>query len=402
MGGSSTSDTPVLPSQRMGPRLTRRDFLALSGAALAAHNLPAQNPTARINVADAERSRVLAESPRALAAPITPLIPAANAPANTFVSEVEPERGVADPHTSNKLFRANAIALRNTSANVACLSAAYILTHDEQYSRRAGEHLRAWFVTEKTRMLPTGDLAGREYGSAAGTPNGIVDFAPLAELIRSTSFLVDSQTLAEDELDTMNQWFLDFASWLDTDRTAKLARDTRDHRASAWLLIRSAIARATRKDQDIEDCRKRFRAPTLRNQIDANGIFPQEVSTPNPYRNTLFNFDLLAGVCQLLASPFDLLWDYDLQDGPGMRIVAAHLYPVIAHPEKWNYMADADHFLELPGPRPALLFAGRAYERPEYVDLWRKLDPQPVPANIGEAFPIRQPLLWTERAAHGL
>ena len=382
--------------------LTRRDFLALTGAAVTSPALPAQNPTARINVAEAERPRILAEVPRALAAPITTITAAAKAPANTFVSEVEPERGVSDPHTSSKLFRAHAIALRNTSNNVACLAAAYALTHDEQYAKRAGEHLRAWFVTENTRMLPVGDLAGREYGSETGTSTGINDFTPLAELIRSTSFLVDSQALAEDELDLMNQWFLDFAAWLDDNRTAKLARDTRDHRASAWLLIRSAIARATRKDADIEDCRKRFRSPTLRNQINDVGIFPQEVSTPNPYRNTLLNFDLLAGVCQLLASPFDLLWDYDLQDGPGMRIVAAHLYPVIAHPEKWNYMADADHFTELPGQRPALLFAGRAYNRPEYVDLWRKLDAQPVPANLAEAFPIRQPLLWTERAAHGL
>jgi hypothetical protein len=385
-----------------GLRLTRRNFLSLSAASVTARVLPAQNPTARINVADAERPRVLAEAPHALAAPITPITTAPKGPPNTFVSEVEPERGVSDPHTSSKLFRAHAVALRNFSVNVACLSAAYVLTHDEQYARRAGEHLRAWFVLENTRMRPTGDRAGREYGSEAGTPTGINDFTPLAELIRSTSFLVDSNALAEDELDIMNQWFLDFASWLDTNRTAKLARDTRDHRASTWLLIRSAIARATRKDADIEDCRKRFRAPTLRNQIDANGVFPQEVSTPNPYRNTLLNFDLLAGACQLLASPFDLLWDYDLQDGPGMRIVAAHLYPVIAHPEKWNYMADADHFTELPGPRPALLFAGRAYNRPEYVDLWRKLDAQPVPANLAEAFPIRQPLLWTERAAHGL
>lgn len=387
------------------PRFTRRNFLALTSATLTAQLLPAQTPTARINVAEAERPRVLAEAPHALAAPITPLtaIPAPHsAESNTFVSEIEPERGVSDPHTNTKLFRAHTTALRETSANIACLSAAYVLTHDEQYARRAGEHLRAWLITPQTRMLPNADLAGREYGSETGTPGGIVDLTPLAELVRSTSFLVDSKALAEDELDTMNQWFLDFASWLDTDRNARIARDTKDHRASAWLLIRSTIARATRKDEDIDDCRKRFRAPTLRNQINEVGVFPQEVATPNPYRNTLFNFDLLAGACQLLASPFDLLWDYELPDGPGMRSVAAHLYPVIAHPGKWNYMADADHFTELPGPRPALLFAGRAYNRPEYVDLWRKLDAQPVPADLAAFFPIRQPLLWTERALHGL
>jgi hypothetical protein len=385
------------------PCLTRRNFLSLSAATLTAQALPAQTPSARINVADAERTRVLAEAPHALAAPVSPLTetPAPHVDANTFVSDIEPERGVSDPRSSNKLFRAHATALRNASATIACLSAAYVLTHDEQYAQRAGEHLRAWFITPATRMLPNADLAGREYGSDTGTPSGIVDLTPLAELVRSTSFLVDSKALAEDDFDTMNQWFLDFAAWLDTNRNARIVRDTKDHRASCWLLIRSAIARATRKDQDIDDCRKRFRAPTLRNQINEVGVFTQEVATPNPYRNSLFNFDLLAGACQLLASPFDLLWDFELQDGPGMRAVAARLYPVILHPEKWNYMADADHFTQLPGPRPALLFAGRAYNRPEYVDLWRKLDAQPVPTDLAAFFPIRQPLLWTERARHG-
>src|SRR5579875_2594997 len=385
----------------MSPRLTRRDFLSLTGAALAARRLYAQNPSARINVAEAERPRILAEAPHALTAPITALTPTPHAPANTFYSEIEPERGVSDPHTNSRLFRAHAIALRNTSATIACLSAAYVLTHDEQYAKRAAAHLRAWFITPDTRMLPSADLAGCEYGSPTGTPAGIVDLTPLAELVRSTSFLIDSPALAPDDLDTLNQWLLDFAGWLDTNRNARIARDLKDHRASAWLLIRSAIARATRKDQDVEDCRRRFRAPTLRNQINEVGVFPQEVATPNPYRNTLFNFDLLAGACQLLASPFDPLWDYELPDGPGMRSVAAFLFPVIAQPAKWNYMADADHFTELPGPRPALLFAGRAYNRPEYVDLWRKLDAQPVPADLAGFFPIRQPLLWTERALHG-
>jgi hypothetical protein len=392
----------------MSTALTRRNFLALTSATLATRALHAQNPTARIDVAAAERPRILAEAPHALAARITTIssTPAPHAPPNTFYSEIEPERGVSDPHTNPKLFRAHAIALRNASATIACLSGAYILTHDEQYAKRAAAHIRAWFITPETRMLPTADLAGCEYNVSAsdprtGTPAGIVDLTPLAELVRSTSFLIDSPAFAADDLDTMNQWFLDFASWLDTNRNARIARDLKDHRASAWLLVRSAIARATRKDQDMEDCRRRFRAPTLRNQLNEVGVFPQEVATPNPFRNALFNFDLLAGTCQLLASPFDPLWDYELPDGPGMRSAAAFLYPFIAHPEKWSYMADADHFMQLPGPRPGLLFAGRAYNRAEYVDLWRKLDAQPVPADLAGFFPIRQPLLWTERAPHG-
>jgi hypothetical protein len=251
-------------------------------------------------------------------------------------------------------------------------------------------------------MNPSADLAGCTPDSSIGTPAGIVDLAPLAELIRSTSFLVDSQALSPDEFTALNKWFADFAIWLDTNRNARIARDTKDHRASAWLLVRSAIARALRDDNGLEDCRRRFRHPTLRNQISEDGVFTQEVATANPFRNTLFNFDLLAGACQLLASPFDPLWDFELEDGPGMRSAVAYLYPLINNPAKWPYVSDADHFRELPGPCSALLFAGRAYDRPEYVELWRKLDAKPIPEDIAASFPIRQPLLWTERAAHGL
>ncbi|HEX4154904.1 MAG TPA: alginate lyase family protein [Acidobacteriaceae bacterium] len=384
-------------------RLTRRTFLSLAGATLGARLVRAQAPSALINVANAERSRIFAQAPAALDEPVRPLT-ALSAPrgnAHEFVSEIPPERSIIDPHTSVPVFRAHATALRTCSTTIACLSAAYLLTHDPKFAQRAALHLRAWFIAPATRMNPNANLAGCAHGSDTGTPAGIVDLAPLAELIRSTSFLVDSNALTPAEFTTLNSWFSDFATWLDSNRNARIARDTKDHRASAWLLIRSAVARALRDDAGLEDCRRRFRHPTLRNQISETGVFPQEVATANPYRNTLFNFNLLAGACQLLASPFDPLWDFELEDGTGMRSVAAYLYPLINDPAKWPFVSDADHFLELPGSCAALLFAGRAYDRPEYVELWRKLDSKPIPADLAGSFPIRQPLLWTTRAAHG-
>jgi hypothetical protein len=388
--------------------LTRRHFLALTGATISARALPAQTISARIDVASVERPRILAAAPAALSAPIAPLTstPSPHGSLNDFFSEITFERSIIDPHSAPHLFRAHAIALRNASNTIACLSAAYLLTHDEHYAQRAGAHLGAWFLAPQTRMNPNASLAGcapkSADSSSTGTPAGVVDIAPLAELVRSTSFLIDSTALSPAEFATLNAWFTAFASWLDTDRNARIARDTKDHRASAWLIVRSAIARNARNDSDLEDCRRRFRHPTLRNQINENGVFTQEVATANPFRNTLFNFDLLAGACQLLASPFDPLWDFELEDGPGMRSAVAYLYPFINDPEKWPYVSDADHFRELPGPCSALLFAGRAYDRPEYVELWRTLDAKPVPEDIAASFPIRQPLLWSERALHGL
>lgn len=319
--------------------LTRRHFLAASVSAALASRLLGQ--TAPPDVASIERARILAAASAALTA--------------------------------------NPIALPDLSHTIATLTSAFLLTKDTQYSARAVIH-----IDSLSSIKPSED---------------ILTLVPIAEIAVAMRLLVDAAT--EQQLSALGAWLGSIQTFLNENPEMTLARDRRDHRASAWLLVSSAIARYQRDDKSLDTCRRLFRKPTLRNQINHDGQFPEELATPNPYRNTLFNFDLLCGTCQLLASPFDLLWDYELVDGIGFRVAAAALYPFIADRTKWPGVSDAQHFRELPGRRPGLLFAGRAYKRPEYVELWRTLSPE-IPSGLAESFPIREPLLWITRALHGL
>jgi hypothetical protein len=331
-------------------RLSRREFLPLAAAAgFSARGLWGQASGAHASVAEMEREHILGAAKSYLAAPST-------------IS-----------------------ALVDLSAAVAALTAAYLLTRDEAFAARAMVYLR-----EVVSVQPT--MSDRD---------AIVRLVPLAEVARATSFLADSRSFAAGEQATIQSWLGGLLMFLNSDRNAQLARDSKDHRAAAWLLLAAASARATQNELQLDPLRLRFKRPTLRNQIAADGRFPEEIATPNPYRNSLFTFDLLAGACQLLTTQFDDLWEFELPDGPGMRSVAAFLYPLILDRAKWPFIADADLFRDLPGRRPALLFAGRAYERPEYVELFRKLPATAPPAEIIYSFPIRQPLLWTTRAPHG-
>ena len=44
--------------------------------------------------------------------------------------------------------------------------------------------------------------------------------------------------------------------------------------------------------------------------------------------------------------------------------------------------------------QPCLLLAGLALREPEYIALWRKLEPDPTVEEVLRNFPVRQPLLW--------
>ena len=396
----------LLSGAVIGP-LTRRRFstsLACLAATAASRRATAEPSSAHLDVGLIEHDRVLAAATSALTAPIHTLsvIPSPNPATQVFYSVLTPDSDPTAPDKPRHGFREHATALRLASSAIAALTAAFVLTHDDRYALRAGRFLYAWFVDPTTRMAADFTKAGFDPANSAATPACIVDLVPLAEIARSLSFLSDTAALSPPDLVATHAWFASLLAWLKEDRNAFIAREAKDHTASAWLLLASAVSRALADDATLETCSHRFRRPTLRNQINALGTFPHEITTAYPYRNTLFNFDLLAASAQLLSTPFDNLWLFELEDGPGMRSVAAYLYPAIRERAKWPQIADPEYFHDLPGRRPALLFAGRAFDRPEYVDLYRSLpDLANPPEPIAASFPITQPLLFTARAPHG-
>ena len=400
----------LLSGAVIGP-LTRRRFNASLAALTASGALPrlahAETSSAHLDVAAMERARVLAAATSALTQPIATIttVPSPHATPHDFYSVLPADPNPAATTKPRDAFRNHATALRNGSVAIATLTAAYVLTREDRYALRAGRHIAAWFVDPATSISPQFSYAAYDPVKSLATTAAVVDLVPLAEIARALSFLLDTDALSPPELAATKAWFTDFQTFLNTDHNAFIAREAKDHTASAWLLLSSAVARSLADEKNLEACRRRFRRPTLRNQIDSLGIFPHEITTAFPYRNTLFNFDLLATACQLLSTQFDNLWLYELDDGPGMRSVAAFLYPSIRDSAKWPAIADPESFRDLPGRRSGLLFAGRAFDRPEYVDLWRSTpapDPMQLPEPIAASFPISQPLLWTARAPHGL
>jgi hypothetical protein len=77
----------------------------------------------------------------------------------------------------------------------------------------------------------------------------------------------------------------------------------------------------------------------------------------------------------------------------------AFMLPFIANRNSWPYVRDVEYFQDRPVRQPSLLFAGISLEKPEYLTLWRRLNPDPTVEEIIRNYPVRQPLLWVARGA---
>ena len=316
-------------------------------------------------------------------------------PANSSGPYVIRSSGPPNPDA----FTAHRDALLKFSIRVPALAAAFVLTNEARYAQQAVIHLRAWFLDPATRMTPSILYGQTILPAKTGRPEGVVEAVHLAEVVQSLLFLSNSEALNEADFTGLKKWFAEYFEWLNTSRLAGLARDNKNHHGTSWLLQAAAIAHLTQvaEDAPLTALRHQYKSSTIRAQILADGTFPHELTTPNPYRNTLFNLDMFAAVCVLLSTRFESVWEYELQDGPGMRTVIARLFPYIANRGTWPYKADAQYFSDLPIRPPSLLFAARAYSRPEYASLWTTLKPDAPNEELQRTFPIRQPLLWVTR-----
>ena len=284
------------------------------------------------------------------------------------------------------------------SIQVPALTAAWLLTGNRRYGQKACAHLRAWFVSPETRMNPNLLYAQAVQGSSTGRSYGIIDTLHLVEVARAASFLTTGfQTngmLNAHDADTVKSWFASYLDWLSRSERGIKERDTENNHAFCWALQAAEFARLAGDDAARNEVYRRYREILLPNQMDASGSFPRELARTKPYSYSIFNFDVMAGLCQSLKGLAPDPPSFHLVDGRGLCKGAEFIYPFLKDKSAWKWAKDVEHFDTLPVRSPGLLFSGIACHEQKYLDLWKTLNPDPTDKEIIRNYPIRQPLLW--------
>jgi len=298
-----------------------------------------------------------------------------------------------DGMTNPDNFVAHRHALIRLSVQMPALAAAWLATKDKRFAEHAARHLRAWFLDETTRMNPSLLYGQAIQGRATGRGTGIIDTLHLVEVARATG-AIEGAALSSKERAGIHRWFADYLTWMTTHAYGKDERDARNNHGTCWVLQVAEFARLTSSAEMTTYCRERFKNVIVPTQIAADGSFPLELARSKPYGYCLFNLDAMATTCQILSSADDDLWTFALPDGRGIARAVAFMFPFIADKRAWTQPPDVMYFDGWPVRHPALLFAGVALDKAQYIDLWRRLDPDPTIEEIIRNFPIRQPILW--------
>jgi len=277
---------------------------------------------------------------------------------------------------------------------VAALAAAYKITGDDRYVTKAVELLRVFFLEPQTRMNPHLKYAQAIPGKTPGRGIGIIDALHLIEVPPAIQAMQKSSAFSPEVLTGLKQWFGELAEWMVTSKNGREEAATKNNHTVAFYLQLAVYAGFTGDEVKLAECRRQFKEAFIPNQMAADGSFPAELKRTKPYGYSIFQLDNMATLCQVLSSDRDNLWTFELADGRGIRKAMAYLYPFLADKSKWSLKPDVQVWADWPSRQPCLLFAGLALGQQSYLDLWRKLPPDPTNAEIRRNIAITQPLLW--------
>jgi hypothetical protein len=245
-------------------------------------------------------------------------------------------------------------------------------------------------------MRPNLQYAQAIHGITTGRGTGIIDTVHLVEVARAAGILHRGRVMPDAEFDAVRRWFDDYLRFLTRHPNGIEERDAKNNHGTCWVMQVAAFADLTGDEPVLEMCRRRFKEVLVPSQMAADGSFPLEIERTKPYGYSLFNLDAMATIAQILSTPSDNLWTFEVPDGRGLRRALAFMTPFIEDKSRWPHPHDVQYYDEWPMRQPSLLFGGIALDRTSDIELWKTLKADSDVEEVVRNFFIRQPLLWIE------
>ncbi len=299
-----------------------------------------------------------------------------------------------DGMTNPQNFTTHRLAMIRFSRIMGALASAYQLTGDNKYVSQAQAHLNAWFINPETMMNPNLQYSQAIKGVATGRGIGIIDAIQLMEVVQGTEAMQHSSALSKQTLAGVKSWFSQYIGWVTTHKYGMDEMNAKNNHGTCWVMQVACFAKFTDNTQWINFCCDRYKQVLLPNQMAADGSFPLELQRTKPYGYSIFDLDAMTTICQLLSTPQDNLWTFEMPDGRSITKGIAFLYPYLADKNKWPYQHDVMHWEDWPAAQPSLVFGAVATQNKQWLKTWQSMNHDPQNEEIIRNLPVRHPLIW--------
>jgi len=241
-------------------------------------------------------------------------------------------------HNREQVARGDRHRIGEFCETVDTLAAAWAVNRDEAAARRAGEWLRAWFVTPATRMNPHLEYAQVRLGhnKNQGNPSGMLDSRGFANVVDALRLLDDSPALTAEEKTAIRSWFGQFLDWFTTAKIAVAERKAKNNHGSWYFAQAVPIARYLGRDDLARTLCEESRALFCQ-QIQPDGSQPEEIRRVDGLGYSRFNLEAQFQVVRQAAGLGLDLWHYTAPHGASLRAALDFLRPYNAAPEKWPH-----------------------------------------------------------------
>lgn len=291
-------------------------------------------------------------------------------------------------------FEDDRLAMRRLAEITPVLTSAWVLTGEQKYADHALEHMNAWFTDPETLMNPNMLYAQAIKGRVTGRSIGLIDAYHLVEVAQSARVLINHDAIPDDQAQRIKNWFGRFLHWMTTHSYGLQEMVHPNNHSTTWAVTAASMARLVGNEEVMELCRNRFKYVLLPEQMDLEGKFPREINRTKPYGYSLFNMDAFANLAHILSTPDENLWNYVTHDGKSLKLGMDFITPYIRDKSAWPYGEDIDIWEKWPVRHSLLLFAGLAYNEPEYINIYLDQEPEPTHLEVLRNHPVRHPVIW--------
>jgi hypothetical protein len=228
------------------------------------------------------------------------------------------------------------------------LALAYYFTDNPNYASKAVELLRAWFLSNNTKMNSNLQYAGVVPGRSnnSGSSTGIMDLHDIPNIIDSIGLIQYSYSWSKQDQLGMDLWFSRYLDWLlNSDFGKKEAQAIGNH--GAWYDVQtSSIALFLNKTDIAKNILESSIRKLIPEEIQPDGRQPFELKRTNSWDYSTFNLQGLFELANVGQHVGLDLWNHNRNmtnqavvgaSKPLLQSALDYLIPYALKKQAWSY-----------------------------------------------------------------